>query len=72
MALIKCKECNKEISDKANACIHCGSPITKKKICKECGNIIKKDEKNVASVVILLKRKKLIKNQLLYVLVLLV
>ena len=27
MALIKCVECGKEISDKANACIHCGCPI---------------------------------------------
>lgn len=24
MALIKCPECGKEISDKAPACIHCG------------------------------------------------
>lgn len=27
MALIKCPECGKEISDKAPACIHCGCPI---------------------------------------------
>ena len=27
MALIKCPECNKEISDKANVCIHCGYPL---------------------------------------------
>ncbi len=27
MALIKCPECGKEISDKATACIHCGYPI---------------------------------------------
>ena len=27
MALIKCPECGKEISDKAKACIHCGFPI---------------------------------------------
>lgn len=26
MALIKCPECGKEISDKASACIHCGCP----------------------------------------------
>lgn len=31
MALIKCKECGKEFSDKANACIHCGCPIDDKK-----------------------------------------
>ena len=27
MALINCPECNKEISDKAMACIHCGLPL---------------------------------------------
>lgn len=27
MALIQCEECSKEISDKANTCIHCGAPI---------------------------------------------
>lgn len=29
MALIKCPECGKEVSDKADACIHCGCPIKK-------------------------------------------
>lgn len=28
MALIKCSECGHDISDKAEKCIHCGSPIT--------------------------------------------
>ena len=27
MALIKCEDCGKEISDKASACIHCGCPV---------------------------------------------
>jgi len=27
MALITCSECNKEVSDKALSCIHCGNPI---------------------------------------------
>lgn len=27
MALIKCPECGREISDKATACIHCGFPL---------------------------------------------
>lgn len=27
MALIKCPECGKEISDKAQSCIHCGCPL---------------------------------------------
>ena len=29
MALIKCSECGKEISDKATACVHCGCPVSK-------------------------------------------
>ena len=29
MALIKCPECGKEVSDKAEACIHCGYPLSK-------------------------------------------
>lgn len=29
MALINCPECGREVSDKANACIHCGYPIAK-------------------------------------------
>lgn len=28
MALIKCPECNKEISNKSKTCIHCGYPIS--------------------------------------------
>lgn len=28
MALIKCEECGREISNKAKACIHCGCPIS--------------------------------------------
>lgn len=31
MALIKCPECGKEISDKAKTCIHCGYPMPKAK-----------------------------------------
>lgn len=27
MALIKCPECNKEISDKSKSCLNCGCPI---------------------------------------------
>lgn len=27
MALIKCPECGREVSDKAKACIHCGFPL---------------------------------------------
>ena len=31
MALIKCSECGKEISDKAVSCPKCGNPINEKK-----------------------------------------
>ena len=44
MALIICSECGKEISDKSNACIHCGNPILKKQKCRECGSEIQIDE----------------------------
>ena len=32
MALIKCPECNKEVSDCAEACPHCGYPLKKKPV----------------------------------------
>lgn len=32
MALIRCSECGKEISDLSNICIHCGVPLKNKKI----------------------------------------
>lgn len=35
MALIKCKECNEEMSDKAEFCPKCGCPNNPK--CPECG-----------------------------------
>ena len=62
MALIKCKECNKEISDKAKQCPHCGfenniitCPECKKEIennvntCPNCGFEIQKENKQVKS-----------------------
>ena len=33
MALIKCPECGKEISDQSLQCIHCGFPIKRVNIC---------------------------------------
>jgi len=32
MALINCYECNREISDRANTCPHCGAPIEGKEV----------------------------------------
>lgn len=42
MALVKCKNCGKEISDKSKQCIHCGFEPKEivKNICKECGKEI--------------------------------
>lgn len=39
MALIKCRECGKDISDKSNVCIHCGCPISNKKSKTDNGKI---------------------------------
>lgn len=30
MAIMKCSECGKEVSDKAKVCIGCGAPIKKR------------------------------------------
>lgn len=46
MALIKCPECGKEISDKAKACIHCGYPLDTK---VETVEVPVKKQKTVAS-----------------------
>lgn len=37
MALIKCNECGQMVSDKAEACPHCGCPVEKTPVCPECG-----------------------------------
>lgn len=37
MALIKCDECGKEISDRAKKCIHCGCMVISYTKCSECG-----------------------------------
>lgn len=44
MTLIKCKECGKEISDKADSCPICGCPIDNNTTlkCEECGNDLEK------------------------------
>ncbi|KKL26148.1 hypothetical protein LCGC14_2398190 [marine sediment metagenome] len=45
MALIKCPECDKEVSEKATACIHCGFPLARKRPrmsigkCPTCGRL---------------------------------
>lgn len=37
MALIKCTECGREVSDKASVCPNCGAPVVKTIKCEECG-----------------------------------
>ena len=41
MALIKCPECGKEISDKSKSCIHCGYPLDNLE--KESDDCIRED-----------------------------
>lgn len=36
IALIKCPDCGKDISDKATSCIHCGCPIQTSKVQDVC------------------------------------
>ena len=41
MALIRCPECGQEVSDKADACIHCGCPLhTSESISKELVRVV--------------------------------
>ena len=42
VALIKCQECGKEISDTSKRCIHCGAKIKKVKLKKEKNKEVKK------------------------------
>lgn len=42
MALIKCPECGREISDKAIACPNCGCPISSDEIQRRKNHLIKK------------------------------
>ena len=38
MAMIKCPECHKEVSDKARNCPNCGNPIDTRIYCPKCGS----------------------------------
>lgn len=37
MAMIKCNECGKDVSDRARNCPNCGCPIDTKVYCPKCG-----------------------------------
>lgn len=43
MALVKCPECGREVSDTAANCPNCGAPLNNKKFCKFCGELIDTD-----------------------------
>ncbi len=58
MALIKCSECGKEMSDKAKLCPHCGYEKnecpecgeelkSKSNVCENCGFILKSNKKDI-------------------------
>ena len=48
MALIKCPECGKEVSDKAQNCIHCGYPLSQ--IPKDDAPLEQKDDTVVCDI----------------------
>ena len=56
MALIKCSECGKEISDKAEVCLHCGNPIhktikeEKKKQRKSFNELNKREKREIIDI----------------------
>ena len=51
MALVKCKECGKEISDKAVVCVNCGNPIsTNKKKKKGYEELTFQDKKKIKEI----------------------
>lgn len=73
MALIKCSECGKEISDKAKLCPHCGYKKnecpecgkelkSKSNVCENCGFILKSDKNDIKGF-ITTKINKLSKTQ---------
>lgn len=64
MALIKCSECGKEISDKAKTCVGCGAKVIKKekKFCKECGTEIQEKEEKCSKCGCPVKHNKSKKN----------
>ncbi|MFB3164718.1 zinc ribbon domain-containing protein [Neobacillus sp. 179-J 1A1 HS] len=66
MSLIKCPECSKEISDKAERCINCGYPISSLKVESRIDQIeiqSKEDIGNGEDSVVLTTNATLIKNK---------
>lgn len=61
MALIKCKECGKKISDTVEVCPHCGITLDES-ICPKCKNEIDKDKDEFCSHCGYQLKKKIIKK----------
>jgi hypothetical protein len=45
MALLKCPDCNGNVSDRAKACPNCGRPNDFGEVCPDCGN--KREKKDI-------------------------
>lgn len=65
MALIKCPECGKEVSDKAEKCIHCGCPLDVKESEKSVVTVESSDVINVDKDKIIKKKKQWNKKTIL-------
>lgn len=52
--LIKCSECGKEVSDKANSCPNCGAPVKEDEIQEEIKTGIKVSKKLAIILIIAL------------------
>lgn len=48
MALVSCRECGEEISDRAEECPHCGT-LTASVECWECGEMVRRDAETCPS-----------------------
>lgn len=52
MALIKCPECGRQISDKANICPNCGHPIAYENVKDNLNSIIKQKWVKIVGIII--------------------
>ncbi|MDR1846741.1 MAG: hypothetical protein LBR17_01305 [Bacteroidales bacterium] len=65
MALIKCKECNKEISAFAETCPNCGNPYVQQEFLK-MANVLEKEEGADAAIKFIMEKKEYSKNAASY------
>ena len=75
MAIIKCANCGKDISDKAEKCVSCGKELIKDEIikkelkCKECGTVLSEDDKICNNCGCPVKKSKFINNKKLVIMI---